>query len=223
MEQNNNQTQTTTIGPLYFQSQVVSFDNLTIRSDQKTLHIVGENGIGKSTLLASILDWLLSRNIRANFVHQDYRNSWLWWRSVRSNLELAWNMSGNSGSFIDSKIYQQEAIWLEPILERPLEQIRFDQSPNLETSGLSGGQLQRIILFRELLFRPQFLLLDEALSALDSSILISTIDWILEKQREYEFVIISVSHSKKILELMPGEVLTVTREDNQLKISTTKL
>ena len=60
--------------------------------------------------------------------------------------------------------------------------------------SLSGGQQQRAALARALVRRPEVLLLDEPLSALDHSMRVKMQDTILKTQNEYGFTTLLVTH-----------------------------
>ncbi|MGP1485720.1 MAG: ABC transporter ATP-binding protein [Campylobacter sp.] len=86
---------------------------------------------------------------------------------------------------------------------------------NARISTLSGGQKQRIALARALMRRPEILLLDEPLSALDNTMRERLQEYLLKIHSEFKMTTILVSHdvaeiyklASKIFVLQNGEIV----------------
>jgi putative spermidine/putrescine transport system ATP-binding protein len=91
----------------------------------------------------------------------------------------------------------------KPVAEtrsRVEEMLRLIKLPHLATRypyQLSGGQQQRVALARALAIRPQVLLLDEPLSALDAKIRVSLREEIKALQRELGITTVYVTHDQE--------------------------
>ncbi len=114
------------------------------------------------------------------------------------------------------------------IVEDLLELTELGQLAGKRPFQLSGGQKQRVALARALVRKPQLLLLDEPLSALDAAMQDKLQDYILKVHREFGLTTILISHdlievvkmSERVLVLdqgriaqdgKPGEVLPLER------------
>ncbi|NJS41704.1 ATP-binding cassette domain-containing protein [Candidatus Gracilibacteria bacterium] len=107
------------------------------------------------------------------------------------------------------------------MINKSRSQFDFSKNNEINSVELSGGQLQRLVLFRELLLKPKILLLDEAFSALDIEVVEELITWLLKEQSEMGFIILNICHDKRILKLMNGAVLLISNENQELKITET--
>ncbi|CAA6822167.1 MAG: Molybdenum transport ATP-binding protein ModC (TC 3.A.1.8.1) [uncultured Sulfurovum sp.] len=75
--------------------------------------------------------------------------------------------------------------------------------------SLSGGQKQRVALCRAMMNRPQLLLLDEPLSALDSAMRYKLQDEILQLHKEFGTTTIMVSHDASEIYRLASRVLVL--------------
>ncbi|HIB77989.1 MAG TPA: ATP-binding cassette domain-containing protein, partial [Flavobacteriales bacterium] len=128
--------------------------------------------------------------------------------TVKENLEFAF-----SGKPVKNQV------------EELLETTELEQLQNRKPTTLSGGQQQRVALARALVQKPEILILDEPLSALDREMRIKLQHYILEVHNKYELTTLLVSHdvseimklSKRVLVIDHGKV---TREGSPAMVFT---
>lgn len=135
--------------------QALAEVNLDIATGE-FISIVGPSGCGKSTLLRVIADLVetngsVSKPSKGAFVFQD--SALLPWRTVQRNVELLMELEGT-----DNK---------KDKARTALEQVGLTGFENSYPHQLSGGMKMRLSLARSLVLEPQYILLDEPLSAVD--------------------------------------------------------
>ena len=105
--------------------------------------------------------------------------------SVRDNIAFGLKRAGMARADIDARVAEMVAL----VKLGGLEKRKPDQ--------LSGGQRQRVALARSLARRPQVLLLDEPLAALDKKLRESTQLELMELQRRLGMTFIIVTHDQE--------------------------
>lgn len=144
-------------------SEILALDNIDFTLLEKEfISIVGPSGCGKSTLL-SILS-LIDKDYSGNVIYKNnlkvgymlQTDSLFPWKNVLDNCLL-----GLKTKHIDN---DENIEYVKSLLKKyGLEEFMY-KYPN----NLSGGMRQRVALIRTLALKPDILLLDEPLSALDS-------------------------------------------------------
>ena len=135
--------------------------NLKVKTGE-FVTIVGQSGCGKSTLLRIIAGLINPTEGEVNkpegskgaFVFQDA--ALLPWRTVQRNAELLMELENG---FSRAKRLSRAS--------SALQQVGLSQFMNHYPHQLSGGMKMRLSLARALVLRPNYLLLDEPLSAVD--------------------------------------------------------
>ena len=164
------------------------------------LTILGESGSGKTTLLRIIAGfeqptsgelWMSSRRIdllppykrAVNTVFQSY--ALFPHLTVEENVAYGPRVAG---------VPQPET---KTRVDEALAKVRMQQFAKYKPAQISGGQQQRVALARALVNRPQVLLLDEPLSALDANLRRQMQIELKVLQREVGITFIFVTHDQE--------------------------
>lgn len=173
--------------------------SLTIASGE-FLTLLGESGSGKTTLLRLIagfeqptageiwmggdrLDTLPPYKRRVNTVFQNY--ALFPHLSVRENVAYGLRVKKTSAEEIGGRV------------EEALRMVKMLEFTAARPARLSGGQQQRVALARALVNRPQLLLLDEPLSALDANLRKQMQSELKALQRELGITFLFVTHDQE--------------------------
>jgi len=164
------------------------------------LTLLGESGSGKTTLLRLIagfeqptsgqiwmsgerLDTLPPYKRRVNTVFQNY--ALFPHLSVRENVSYGLRVKKTSPKEIGGRV------------DEALRMVKMQEFAASRPSKLSGGQQQRVALARALINRPQLLLLDEPLSALDANLRKQMQSELKALQRELGITFLFVTHDQE--------------------------
>jgi len=77
----------------------------------------------------------------------------------------------------------------------------------------SGGQRQRIGIARALVMRPEFIVADEPISALDASIRAQVINLLTRFQKEYDLTYIFIAHDLSIVHFIADRIAVLYHGD----------
>jgi putrescine transport system ATP-binding protein len=114
--------------------------------------------------------------------------------NVRDNIAFGLKRAQMPSAEIDARVSEMIAL------------VRLDGLERRKPDQLSGGQRQRVALARSLARRPQLLLLDEPLAALDKKLRESTQLELMELQRRLGLTFIIVTHDQAEAMTMAGRI-----------------
>jgi len=171
--------------------------------------LLGPSGCGKTTLLRMLAGFetpdegrillggsdiaqVLPHERPVNMMFQNY--ALFPHLSVRDNIAFGLKRAGMARADIATRVAEMVAL----VKLEGLEKRKPDQ--------LSGGQRQRVALARSLARRPQVLLLDEPLAALDKKLRESTQGELMELQRRLGMTFIIVTHDQEEAMTMAGRI-----------------
>jgi ABC-type Fe3+/spermidine/putrescine transport system ATPase subunit len=164
------------------------------------LTLLGESGSGKTTLLRLIagfeqsssgeicmsgarLDTLPPYKRRVNTVFQHY--ALFPHLSVADNVAYGLRVTGTPAPEIPERV------------GAALRMVKMQEYASVRPSRLSGGQQQRVALARALVNRPQLLLLDEPLAALDANLRKQMHGELKSLQRDLGIAFLFVTHDQE--------------------------
>lgn len=177
-------------------------------ADQSRVALLGQSGIGKTTLLLAIAGFapIKSGELRFNdqvITHQPpeerpvamlfQEDNLFEHLTIQQNLKLGLDKNQEPDEHIKEALYELDL----------LEQLK--KMPN----QLSGGQRQRIGIIRTLLRPEPIIILDEPLTGLDSETKEKVLDWIDKKLAEQHKMLIMVTHQRSEAERLGCEIKSV--------------
>ena len=171
----------------------------------ETLGLVGESGCGKTTVGRTLLHlykptdgeiWFDGKQIVTKKDIAEYRQKTaMVFQDPYSSLNPRMTVADIIGEPLDvHKMYKNEAERKERILELMAQVGLNSEHANRYAHEFSGGQRQRIGIARALVMKPQFVVCDEPVSALDVSIQAQVINMFDELQDKMGLTYLFIAH-----------------------------
>lgn len=188
--------------------------------EQEILGIVGESGCGKSTLgkcLMKLTDVTSGKIIAfgrelGSVTGREEKELRKHMQMVFQNPFSSFNPKYSIGKSLGmvAEFYgfskQQSAKRLEELMQV----VGLDKSVMTRMpTELSGGQLQRLAIARALIAKPEFILADEPVSALDVSVQAQILNLLLDLKKKYGETIVFISHDLPVVEHICDRVVVM--------------
>jgi len=180
--------------------------DITIKKNE-FVALSGESGSGKTTLLRTLagLD-------DASGVIEVEGKSWLSKSKTLAPQKRAIGFVFQEYALFTNMSVEKNLLYVKSdkaLASRLLEITELTELKHRLPSSLSGGQKQRVALCRALMHRPQILLMDEPLSALDPAMRSKLQSEILQLHKEFDLTTIMVSHDPSEIYHLASRVLVL--------------
>ncbi|BEV67682.1 ABC transporter ATP-binding protein [Bdellovibrio bacteriovorus] len=202
------------------QSYTKAVDGVSFKVKKgQTLGLVGESGCGKTTLGRTLMRLIEPTDGQIIFDGQDITKlDYGHMHPIRKKMQII---------FQDPYASLNPRMTIGTILMEPMQIHNIGENNNerreiaaemLKKVGMSpammnryphefsGGQRQRISIARALMVRPEFIVCDESVSALDVSIQAQILNLLLDLQDEMNLTYIFISHDLSVVKFISDEV-----------------
>lgn len=187
----------------------------------KTLAVVGESGCGKSTLgrMLTMIEPPTEGELfynGQNFLVSDKETEKLRRKKIQivfQNPYASLNPRKKVGAILEEPLLintelsaqERKAQVLEMMAKVGLKPEFCDRYPHM----FSGGQRQRIAIARGLMLKPDIVVADEPVSALDVSVRAQVLNLMMDLQEELGLSYVFISHDLSVVEHIADEVMVM--------------
>lgn len=204
-----------------------SYPNKTILKDVNLkinkgefVSIIGENGSGKSTLMNLMLGLLKPTTGQMMLLGQDAVNFNDFHKIgviSQSGLQKFSAFPATALELVMAKHKRMNKAAKKAALAS-LDHVGMLEYADHMLSELSGGQLQRVLIAREVMFEPEILFLDEPSSALDKKSVENLLELLEHFHTVHQMTIVMITHhydelSSRVLEVKDNQIIERVRED----------
>jgi iron complex transport system ATP-binding protein len=224
---------------LNFESLTVEIGGQTVCRDldlkvetQNVLGILGRNGVGKSTLLYTIMGFIPPASGKVKFQEleiQKYEPKNL---AKKLGILFQENHSDLPATVLETALlgrhpHSENLLWDSPedtkVTLETLDQLGLAQLSQRQISTLSGGEKQRLALASLMIQAPELYLLDEPSNHLDIDYQIKTLKHLKKKISQEKASVIMASHDINLTARFSDQILLLTENGQFLYGDTTEV
>ena len=185
-----------------------------------TLGIVGESGCGKSTLARLLMGLIEADDGSVQLAGQALGQRPEQLAAVRRKVQMVFQ---DSFASLNPRLSIEASLMFGPQVHGvPRAEARRTAHDLLARVGLeparfsgryphevSGGQRQRVNIARALALRPEIVIFDEAVSALDKSVELQVLNLLLDLKAELGLTYLFISHDLNVVQYISDEVMVM--------------
>ncbi|MBS0629444.1 MAG: ABC transporter ATP-binding protein [Verrucomicrobia bacterium] len=163
------------------------------------LGLLGLNGAGKTTTIQMLMSTLKPTSGQILYFGKDFakhRSEVLQHVVFASTyVSLPWNLSVRQNLEVFGRLFSIKPAEYRKKRDQLLERFGITDKLDARVSGLSSGQITRLMLVKAFMVGPKIVLLDEPTASLDIEIAKDVVDFILEQQKQEGISILYTSHN----------------------------
>ncbi|MEJ8473770.1 ABC transporter ATP-binding protein [Roseibium algae] len=193
--------------------------SLSVRRGE-VVALVGASGSGKTTLGRAIAHLIPTSEGEILFRGQPVSKRNSEWMDYRLNCQMIFQDPFSSldprftiRRILSEALYHEKAQEVsvredrirQAILEVGLEEMHLDRLPH----EMSGGQRQRVAIARSIISEPDFVIADEAVSALDVTVQAQVLELLADLQKKHGFSCLFISHDLGVVEQLADRVVVM--------------
>lgn len=184
------------------------------------LGVVGESGCGKSTLGRCVIKLLEPSEGRIYYDGEDITGyGFRQMKKMRPKMQMVFQ--NPFSSFNPKKTIYDSLLEVGNYYRMPKEEsiariqelvgyINLDESVlHRRPTELSGGQLQRLAIARALILKPEFIMADEPVSALDVSVQAQVLNIIMDLREKEKLTMMFISHELTVVEHICDRIIVM--------------
>ena len=178
----------------------------------ETLGLVGESGCGKSSLSKAILG--MNHNIEGTIRHMSVRPQMIFqdpYSSLNPVKSVGWLLKEplRAASMLDKSKRMSDMDMDDAVCDM-LNRVGLNESYiHRKPQQLSGGQRQRISIAQALITRPELVIADEPVSALDVTLQFQIMELMKQLQEELGVAYLFISHDINVVYRMSDRIMVM--------------
>ncbi|MBP9147538.1 MAG: ATP-binding cassette domain-containing protein [Rhodoferax sp.] len=185
-----------------------------------TMGIVGESGCGKSTLGRLLMGLIPADGGDIRLADQVVSQQPAQLRALRRQVQMVFQ---DSFASLNPRLSLEASLMFGPLVHGvPRDEARRTVHDLLARVGLepsrfaaryphevSGGQRQRVNIARALALKPQIVIFDEAVSALDKSVELQVLNLLIDLKAEFGLTYLFISHDLNVVQYISDHVMVM--------------
>jgi lipopolysaccharide export system ATP-binding protein len=170
------------------------------------LGLLGPNGAGKSTLM-NVISGLIKPNYgKVKINDNDISDLPIYMRTKKFKISIIPQFGGHFGSLTTeqniravAEILIEDKSFINVKINELISKFELDSVKEIEAKYLSGGQKRRLVIAMGLISKPDIILMDEPLAALDPQTIQMLQNTIVKLQTDLNLTIIITDHQARDL------------------------